>query len=194
MHKNSSRTSLWWEFSNVSRIIGRILNNQNDYYLNEIEITCRLMFVCHCLSSKTPLKSLSSKFVQTSHWRHVTSTPQRHLQTRDGVLSGCISWQVCNGGLFFQGMLEPTKEPVKPVSAAEMIASIAQAPPAAPEKSSCPSDTVQVGPLTHDTPDQGSTSAPLVFIEMQLIPIADNDPLLINTDKITDSFTVCIFF
>lgn len=44
-----------------------------------------------------------------------------------------------------QGMLEPTKEPVKPVSAAEMIASIAQMPPAAPEQSPCPSDTVQVG-------------------------------------------------
>lgn len=43
-----------------------------------------------------------------------------------------------------QGMLEPTKEPVKPVSAAEMIASIAQAPPAAAENASCPSDTVQV--------------------------------------------------
>lgn len=42
-------------------------------------------------------------------------------------------------------MLEPTKEPVKPVSAAEMIASIAQTPPAAPEQSPCPSDTVQVG-------------------------------------------------
>lgn len=45
----------------------------------------------------------------------------------------------------FQGMLEPTKEPAKPVSAAEMIASIAQTPPAAAEKSSCPSDPVQVG-------------------------------------------------
>jgi len=49
-----------------------------------------------------------------------------------------------------QGMLEPTKEPVKPVSAAEMIASIAQAPPAAPEKSSCSSDSVQVGDPTPD--------------------------------------------
>lgn len=42
-------------------------------------------------------------------------------------------------------MLEPTKEPVKPVSAAEMIASIGQVPPVAPEKSSCPSDSAQVG-------------------------------------------------
>ena len=43
-------------------------------------------------------------------------------------------------------MLEPTKEPVKPVSAAEMIASIAQTPPVVPAKSSCPPDTAQVGP------------------------------------------------
>uniref|UniRef100_W5NGK9 Aftiphilin a n=1 Tax=Lepisosteus oculatus TaxID=7918 RepID=W5NGK9_LEPOC len=33
------------------------------------------------------------------------------------------------------GMLEPTKEPVKPISAAEKIASIAQAPPVSPEMS-----------------------------------------------------------
>lgn len=36
-----------------------------------------------------------------------------------------------------QGMLEPTKEPVKPVSAAEMIAAIAMT-------MACPSDAVQV--------------------------------------------------
>ncbi|KAG9337784.1 hypothetical protein JZ751_027585 [Albula glossodonta] len=36
------------------------------------------------------------------------------------------------------GMLEPTKEPVKPISAAEKIASIAQAPPVSPEISTSP--------------------------------------------------------
>ncbi|XP_042252288.1 aftiphilin a isoform X2 [Thunnus maccoyii] len=58
------------------------------------------------------------------------------------------------------GMLEPTKEPVKPVSAAEMIASIAQAPPAAPEKSSCPSDTVQeaLPPVQFDWSSSGLTN------------------------------------
>lgn len=56
-----------------------------------------------------------------------------------------VPLQTPNPVSFLQGMLEPTKEPVKPVSAAEMIASIAQAPPLAPEKSSCPSDVVQVG-------------------------------------------------
>lgn len=39
-------------------------------------------------------------------------------------------------------MLEPTKEPVKPVSAAEMITSIGQVPV---EDASCPPDSVQVG-------------------------------------------------
>ncbi|XP_034543676.1 aftiphilin a isoform X2 [Notolabrus celidotus] len=59
------------------------------------------------------------------------------------------------------GMLEPTKEPVKPVSAAEMIASIAQAPPAAPEKpSSCPPDTQQeaLPPVQFDWSSSGLTN------------------------------------
>ncbi|KAF1394540.1 hypothetical protein PFLUV_G00001390 [Perca fluviatilis] len=59
------------------------------------------------------------------------------------------------------GMLEPTKEPVKPVSAAEMIASIAQAPPVAPEKSSCPSDSVQqeaLPPVQFDWSSSGLTN------------------------------------
>ncbi|XP_060716473.1 aftiphilin a isoform X4 [Tachysurus vachellii] len=41
------------------------------------------------------------------------------------------------------GMLEPTKEPVKPVSAAEMIASIAQSPSVSTEMSTCPTDAAQ---------------------------------------------------
>ncbi|KAF7653534.1 hypothetical protein LDENG_00081720 [Lucifuga dentata] len=58
------------------------------------------------------------------------------------------------------GMLEPTKEPVKPVSAVEMIASIAQTPPMAPEKSSCPSDTVQeaLPPVQFDWSSSGLTN------------------------------------
>ncbi|XP_028258441.1 aftiphilin a isoform X2 [Parambassis ranga] len=58
------------------------------------------------------------------------------------------------------GMLEPTKEPVKPVSAAEMIASIAQAPAAAAEKSSCSSDAVQeaLPPIQFDWSSSGLTN------------------------------------
>ncbi|XP_051242357.1 aftiphilin a isoform X2 [Dicentrarchus labrax] len=67
------------------------------------------------------------------------------------------------------GMLEPTKEPVKPVSAAEMIASIAQAPPLAPEKSSCPSDTVQeaLPPVQFDWSSSGLTN-PLDGVDPEL--------------------------
>ncbi|XP_069385667.1 aftiphilin a isoform X2 [Paralichthys olivaceus] len=58
------------------------------------------------------------------------------------------------------GMLEPTKEPVKPVSAAEMIASIAQTSPVPPEKSSCPSDSVQevLPPVQFDWSSSGLTN------------------------------------
>lgn len=68
------------------------------------------------------------------------------------------------------GMLEPTKEPVKPVSAAEMIASIAQTPPVAPEKSSCPSDTVQqevLPPVQFDWSSSGLTN-PLDGVDPEL--------------------------
>ncbi|XP_071773175.1 aftiphilin a isoform X1 [Centroberyx gerrardi] len=59
------------------------------------------------------------------------------------------------------GMLEPTKEPVKPISAVEMIASIAQAPAAGPEKSSCAPDTVQqeaLPPVQFDWSSSGLTN------------------------------------
>ncbi|XP_054635455.1 aftiphilin a isoform X1 [Dunckerocampus dactyliophorus] len=62
------------------------------------------------------------------------------------------------------GMLEPTKEPVKPVSAAEMIASIAQAPAAAaaapPKTNFCTSDTVQeaLPPIQFDWSSSGLTN------------------------------------
>lgn len=41
-------------------------------------------------------------------------------------------------------MLEPTKEPLKPISAAEKIASIGQTPPVSPEMNTCASDQFQV--------------------------------------------------
>ncbi|KAM6971988.1 aftiphilin a [Aplochiton taeniatus] len=57
------------------------------------------------------------------------------------------------------GMLEPTKEPVKPVSAAEMITSIAQAPPVSPETSTSP-DTAQetLPPVQFDWSTSGLTN------------------------------------
>ncbi|RVE76795.1 hypothetical protein OJAV_G00012240 [Oryzias javanicus] len=56
------------------------------------------------------------------------------------------------------GMLEPTKEPVKPVSAAEMITSIGQVPV---EDASCPPDSVQqeaLPPIQFDWSSSGLTN------------------------------------
>ncbi|XP_060716470.1 aftiphilin a isoform X1 [Tachysurus vachellii] len=58
------------------------------------------------------------------------------------------------------GMLEPTKEPVKPVSAAEMIASIAQSPSVSTEMSTCPTDAAQdsLPPVQFDWSSSGLTN------------------------------------
>ncbi|MBN3279002.1 AFTIN protein, partial [Polyodon spathula] len=58
------------------------------------------------------------------------------------------------------GMLEPTKEPVKPVSAAEKIASIAQTPPVTPEMSTCTQDQIQenLPPVQFDWSSSGLTN------------------------------------
>ncbi|KAG7492838.1 hypothetical protein MATL_G00019000 [Megalops atlanticus] len=58
------------------------------------------------------------------------------------------------------GMLEPTKEPVKPISAAEKIASIAQAPPVSPEMSACSPDPSQevLPPVQFDWSSSGLTN------------------------------------
>uniref|UniRef100_A0A673H7U4 Aftiphilin-like n=1 Tax=Sinocyclocheilus rhinocerous TaxID=307959 RepID=A0A673H7U4_9TELE len=58
------------------------------------------------------------------------------------------------------GMLEPTKEPVKPVSAAEMIASIAQSPSVDTELNTCPPDTAQesLPPVQFDWSSSGLTN------------------------------------
>ncbi|XP_077462224.1 aftiphilin a isoform X2 [Stigmatopora argus] len=58
------------------------------------------------------------------------------------------------------GMLEPTKEPAKPVSAAEMIASIAQAPAESPNCNSSPADAVQevLPPIQFDWSSSGLTN------------------------------------
>ncbi|KAG1955901.1 aftiphilin a isoform X3 [Pimephales promelas] len=58
------------------------------------------------------------------------------------------------------GMLEPTKEPVKPVSAAEMIASIAQSPSVVSELNTCPPDAAQesLPPVQFDWSSSGLTN------------------------------------
>lgn len=77
------------------------------------------------------------------------------------------------------GMLEPTKEPVKPVSAAEMIASIAQAPPVAPEISTLPPNPAQetLPPVQFDWSSSGLTN-PLDGVDPELYELttAKMDP------------------
>ncbi|XP_036413223.1 aftiphilin a isoform X2 [Colossoma macropomum] len=67
------------------------------------------------------------------------------------------------------GMLEPTKEPVKPVSAAEMIASIAQSPSISTEMSTCPPDSLQetLPPVQFDWSSSGLTN-PLDGVDPEL--------------------------
>ncbi|KGL76052.1 Aftiphilin [Tinamus guttatus] len=58
------------------------------------------------------------------------------------------------------GMLEPTKEPLKPLSAAEKIASIGQTPPVSPEMSTCTPDQFQesLPPVQFDWSSSGLTN------------------------------------
>ncbi|NWI10779.1 AFTIN protein, partial [Crypturellus soui] len=58
------------------------------------------------------------------------------------------------------GMLEPTKEPLKPLSAAEKIASIGQAPPVSSEMNTCTPDQFQesLPPVQFDWSSSGLTN------------------------------------
>lgn len=58
------------------------------------------------------------------------------------------------------GMLEPTKEPLKPISAAEKIASLGQTPPVSPEMNTCTSDQFQesLPPVQFDWSSSGLTN------------------------------------
>ncbi|XP_060086663.1 aftiphilin [Heteronotia binoei] len=58
------------------------------------------------------------------------------------------------------GMLEPTKEPLKPISAAEKIASIGQTPPVSPEMNICAPDQFQesLPPVQFDWSSSGLTN------------------------------------
>ncbi|XP_067148889.1 aftiphilin isoform X3 [Apteryx mantelli] len=58
------------------------------------------------------------------------------------------------------GMLEPTKEPLKPLSAAEKIASIGQTPPVSPEMNTCTPDQFQesLPPVQFDWSSSGLTN------------------------------------
>uniref|UniRef100_A0A3P8X5K1 Aftiphilin clathrin-binding box domain-containing protein n=1 Tax=Cynoglossus semilaevis TaxID=244447 RepID=A0A3P8X5K1_CYNSE len=85
-----------------------------------------------------------------------------------------------------QGMLEPTKEPVKPVSAAEMIAAIAMT-------MACPSDAVQVSealpPVQFDWSSSGLTN-PLDGVDPELYELTTSklDTNTSSGSRVADAF------
>ncbi|XP_062865860.1 aftiphilin a isoform X2 [Trichomycterus rosablanca] len=85
------------------------------------------------------------------------------------------------------GMLEPTKEPVKPVSAAEMIASIAQS---GLEMSTCPADAAQepLPPVQFDWSSSGLTN-PLDSVDPELYELTQAK-LVVSAggNKVADAF------
>ncbi|XP_032632451.1 aftiphilin isoform X2 [Chelonoidis abingdonii] len=88
------------------------------------------------------------------------------------------------------GMLEPTKEPLKPISAAEKIASIGQTTPVSPEMSTCTSDQFQesLPPVQFDWSSSGLTN-PLDGVDPELYELTTSKLETSNTrSKVTDAF------
>lgn len=88
------------------------------------------------------------------------------------------------------GMLEPTKEPLKPLSAAEKIASIGQTTTISPEMNTCTSDQFQesLPPVQFDWSSSGLTN-PLDGVDPELYELTTSK-LEISTSslKVTDAF------
>ncbi|XP_055098901.1 aftiphilin isoform X3 [Symphalangus syndactylus] len=88
------------------------------------------------------------------------------------------------------GMLEPTKEPLKPLSAAEKIASIGQTATMSPDMNTCTSDQFQesLPPVQFDWSSSGLTN-PLDGVDPELYELTTSK-LEISTSslKVTDAF------
>ncbi|KAM4694176.1 aftiphilin isoform 2-T2 [Discoglossus pictus] len=88
------------------------------------------------------------------------------------------------------GMLEPTKEPLKPVSAAEKIASIGQSSPITSDDSICTSDQLQesLPPVQFDWSSSGLTN-PLDGVDPELYELTTSKMECSSTSsKVTDAF------
>lgn len=88
------------------------------------------------------------------------------------------------------GMLEPTKEPLKPLSAAEKIASIGQSSPVPPDDSICSSDHLQesLPPVQFDWSSSGLTN-PLDGVDPELYALTTAKVESSNaSSKVTDAF------
>ncbi|XP_004710237.1 aftiphilin isoform X2 [Echinops telfairi] len=87
------------------------------------------------------------------------------------------------------GMLEPTKEPLKPLSAAEKIASIGQTSTMAPEMNTCTSDQFQesLPPVQFDWSSSGLTN-PLDGVDPELYELTTSKlELSTSSLKVTDT-------
>ncbi|XP_067421348.1 aftiphilin isoform X2 [Emydura macquarii macquarii] len=88
------------------------------------------------------------------------------------------------------GMLEPTKEPLKPISAAEKIASIGQTPPVSSEMNTCTSDQFQesLPPVQFDWSSSGLTN-PLDGVDPELYELTTSKLETSSANsKVTDAF------
>ncbi|XP_075452237.1 aftiphilin isoform X2 [Ascaphus truei] len=88
------------------------------------------------------------------------------------------------------GMLEPTKEPLKPLSAAEKITSIGQASPVCPDESICTSDQFQesLPPVQFDWSSSGLTN-PLDGVDPELYELTTSKlECSSSSSKVTDAF------
>uniref|UniRef100_A0A8C8R520 Aftiphilin n=1 Tax=Pelusios castaneus TaxID=367368 RepID=A0A8C8R520_9SAUR len=88
------------------------------------------------------------------------------------------------------GMLEPTKEPLKPISAAEKIASIGQTPPVSSEMNTCASDQFQesLPPVQFDWSSSGLTN-PLDGVDPELYELTTSKLETSSANsKVTDAF------
>ncbi|XP_057597479.1 aftiphilin isoform X2 [Hippopotamus amphibius kiboko] len=88
------------------------------------------------------------------------------------------------------GMLEPTKEPLKPLSAAEKIASIGQTTTVSPEMNTCTSDQFQesLPPVQFDWSSSGLTN-PLDGVDPELYELTTSKLEISSSSlKVTDAF------
>ncbi|XP_004636212.1 aftiphilin isoform X2 [Octodon degus] len=88
------------------------------------------------------------------------------------------------------GMLEPTKEPLKPLSAAEKIASIGQTSTMTPEINTCTSDQFQesLPPVQFDWSSSGLTN-PLDGVDPELYELTTSKVEICTSSlKVTDAF------
>ncbi|XP_063473967.1 aftiphilin isoform X6 [Symphalangus syndactylus] len=117
-------------------------------------------------------------------------TPKMHSVPSATSKGAVASGHLQESATSVQGMLEPTKEPLKPLSAAEKIASIGQTATMSPDMNTCTSDQFQesLPPVQFDWSSSGLTN-PLDGVDPELYELTTSK-LEISTSslKVTDAF------